>query len=569
MQLATHTANNDQVGTESARLLNVLSCVTLLIVTTVLFGSLFNRETVLSYAIGYNLYGAERVLKGDLPYLDFHTLYPPATVYLNAFLFKLLGVTLYTALVGVMFFKVLTTFMLFLSARIVLPLSWAVAAASFSLIWLRPNGPFKAVPMHYGALFLTIGFWFLLKQLNNRSEINLIGAGVAIGLLTLFKHNIGVCALAGILATIVLDLEPARESLVKSIRANARQLFVVMAGFLAPIIPVLIYMWTVGALVEMFKTLLFGPGEFLVSRLSGLASPVIPILLVILLFLTGLITIRFRSTPGISLSALLVGFAVVIVFFLTASQALIDPVIFYMPPGAIIAGILLAFCGGLDRKHRTNLIALSALAIAAYSEAFPRFAREQIISAIPFASLLLLYVIYLFGSTVERMVGQRVSARLLIAILPILLFLMGGRLFYHTFFERGLTLKSNVELRTPRGAGVYFPPTTAAAIDEAVDYIQSRVPQDGYFFAHSYAASSLLFLSSRSNPSGAQFWGGVGVTEEDRRKTLEALVEKDVRLAVSSDKDLAAEKYSPLNHLFAREWRLSKRVDEIVILERP
>src|SRR6185503_3857705 len=105
-----------------------------------LFGFLFNRATVLSYSIGYNLYGAERDLAGEVPYRDFHTLYPPATLYLNAALFKLMGTTLYSAMFGVFVFKAMTILMIYLSGRKIVPAIWALGAALLSLFWLRPNG---------------------------------------------------------------------------------------------------------------------------------------------------------------------------------------------------------------------------------------------------------------------------------------------------------------------------------------------------------------------------------------------------------------------------------------------
>src|SRR5215470_5618526 len=101
----------EETSTEGRRaaVVEVAAAFGLLAATGVVFGLLFNRERSLSYSIGYNLYGAERVLNGEVPYRDFHTLYPPATVYLNAALFKIFGVRLYTALFGVFVFKVLTT----------------------------------------------------------------------------------------------------------------------------------------------------------------------------------------------------------------------------------------------------------------------------------------------------------------------------------------------------------------------------------------------------------------------------------------------------------------------------
>src|SRR5262249_25506967 len=150
--------------------------------------------------IGYNLYGAERILEGQVPYLDFHTLYPPATVYLNAALFKVLGVCLYTALFGVFVFKVLTTAVIYLSARQVMPRAWAIVAALYSVVWLRPNGPFKAVPMHYGALMVASALYVMLRYRRKERPFYIMAAGFSVGLLALFKQNIGAYALGGFLA---------------------------------------------------------------------------------------------------------------------------------------------------------------------------------------------------------------------------------------------------------------------------------------------------------------------------------------------------------------------------------
>src|SRR6185295_4883836 len=121
MQRATSPPPTDTRGSRKERLIEVLTAAGLLAVAVGAYGLIFDRSNVLSHSIGYNLYASERVLNGDVPYRDFHTLYPPAIFYLNALLFKWAGVSLHTALLGVLIFKVLTVLVIYLSGRQVLP----------------------------------------------------------------------------------------------------------------------------------------------------------------------------------------------------------------------------------------------------------------------------------------------------------------------------------------------------------------------------------------------------------------------------------------------------------------
>src|SRR5205085_718402 len=242
MKTTAPPAPAEQPRPERAELLkDAAAAVAVLAVTALVYGALFNRESVLSYSIGYNLYSAERILAGEVPYRDFHTLYPPATLYLNAALFKWLGVTLYNALLGVFVFKSLTVLFIYLSGRQVLSRSWALAAAALALVWLRPNGPFKAVPMHYGALLLAMALWLLLKHSRAPRPAWLFAAGCALGLLATFKHNIGAYALVGALAVALAD--ERRISLKPSAwPRHARRGAVLLAGFLLPVVPMLVAM---------------------------------------------------------------------------------------------------------------------------------------------------------------------------------------------------------------------------------------------------------------------------------------------------------------------------------------
>src|SRR5262245_46931958 len=195
----------DRVTSSREQLLEFLVILVLFGITAGVYSFLFNRANVLSHSIGYNLYASERVLEGSVPYRDFHTLYPPATFYLNALVFKWLGVSLHSALLGVMIFKVLTVLAIYLSGREIMPRVWALAVALLSVLWLRPNGPFKSVPMHYGALFLALALYLLLRHENNKQLGSICFAGASLGFVALFKHNIGAYALAGSWAWIIFE----------------------------------------------------------------------------------------------------------------------------------------------------------------------------------------------------------------------------------------------------------------------------------------------------------------------------------------------------------------------------
>ena len=72
----------------------------------------------------------------------------------------------------------------------------------------------------------------------------------------------------------------------------------------------------------------------------------------------------------------------------------------------------------------------------------------------------------------------------------------------------------------------------------------------------------------RRNPSGAQFWGGVGVSPVERAATLEALDDKNVGMIITSARDMEAEKYQPMREYIARNFKQAVQIGDVVILER-
>jgi len=587
MQQATSSPSIDTSGSSKERLIEDLTAAGVLAVAVGAYALLFNQANVLSHSIGYNLYASERVLNGDVPYRDFHTLYPPAIFYLNAVLFKWMGVSLYTALLGVLVFKVLTVVVIYLSGRQVLPRTWALVAAVSALLWLRPNGPFKSVPMHYGALFLALAMYLLLKHENRQKRFLVFLAGASLGLVALFKHNIGAYALVGSVVFLLFeDRGDARQRssgrggpngalrhLTDKLRLVAhldyRPPLVLLIGSATAIAPALVYMQVKGALVPMIKTLLFGPGEFLLNRLAIPLSPVAPLLLVAALAVTTYASYKLRNHPPIAVSLWLILIAGIFVTVLGQHQADVDQIIFYVPMLVLASGLAIAiFNRAIPFAERRALVIQFIFAAAALMELFPRFAREQSIAAMPFVMLFLFYLLFVLRPSIRALAGGTLRYRLALAVLPITFSLIEGRLFFNTYFDSNLRFKAGTRVNIERGRSVYFPSATAALIDNAVTYIQQRVPADGNAFAQSDAGTSLLLLSNRRNVSNAQFWIGVGVTQEERAATLDRIDKSRTKLIITSDEVLAAEKYAPMREYIERNFKATARFDDVVMLER-
>ena len=150
------------------------------------------------YDEGLMLFGADRVLRGDVPYRDFWTLYGPAGFYIEAALFRLFGET---ALVGRGLDTAIKAAIVGLTFLIVQRFGRRALGAAAAvlvlglLIYLRNYG----VPLFPAVCASLLAVHALHDVAENSSRRAALVAGIAVGVAILFRHDLGAYTLIGCL----------------------------------------------------------------------------------------------------------------------------------------------------------------------------------------------------------------------------------------------------------------------------------------------------------------------------------------------------------------------------------
>jgi len=155
------------------------------------------------------LVGAERVLAGEVPYRDFWTMYAPGEFYLLAFLFAVFGTqAIVSSIAGSLFSALAVGLVCRLVGRATGHWGYALAAAALFTAGFLGNGRFGSVSSYTVGIVCVL---IALNQLQRYFELDrnapLIGAGLAIGVAAIFKHDVaGYTALAMLAGVTVFRL---------------------------------------------------------------------------------------------------------------------------------------------------------------------------------------------------------------------------------------------------------------------------------------------------------------------------------------------------------------------------
>jgi len=149
-----------------------------------------NRD-VNFYDEGLTVYGAARVLAGDLPYRDFWTIYPPGQFWLLAVAFRLFATSLIVARIVGAATNAAVTLCVYLLARKILPWRYALFPWFLVLVWFAKL-PMYASSLPSALLFGLASCLSLLRGLDGNRKPYLFVAGFLTGIATLFRHDIGL-----------------------------------------------------------------------------------------------------------------------------------------------------------------------------------------------------------------------------------------------------------------------------------------------------------------------------------------------------------------------------------------
>ncbi len=461
-----------------------------------------------------------RLLEGELLYRDVHYLYPPLAPYFNALLYRILGIHLDVLHAAGIFCSILIAVLCYRIARRLFDETDAALAAIAVVIYcvFKPAGnliqPYAFAAL-YACVFALGSLLLTLRYSENRRRLELIVAGILIGLAAITKQEF---ALAGAI-TVTAAMVYLHRADFKSLISNLA--FAALPAFL---IALPVYGWLLDkfgwqTIVEdchLFYTNLPASLVFYNSQRTGLDHPFLSLaqvfgaaaVTIAALSAIGLLSDRkrivIRRTAAVLALALL---SIAATKFLAGKQWDGSPL--RALPLLLLAMIVIAWkrtfvvppSGGWfpAKAGTTNLGAL--FIIATFSFAILARVALRVPSGGAFGSfflpapLILFYFLFvkMLPDAVVRWTKDELSERRALRIgrgLMILMFVATGIVFGVRYRKN-----FNYEIKTARGH-LFAPRATGQAISEALNFISAST-HPGDAIAVLPEGSDLAFLTDR------------------------------------------------------------------------
>ncbi len=513
------------------------------------YGLFYNRGLGLS-VIGYSIAPAERVMRGEVPYRDFLFNYTPGILWVNALLMKAFGVTLMATRIGLFGFRLITLITVFFVAKR-LTTGWAaLVPVGLTLAWLGHQQIFNVYPDQYLVFFALAGLICLLNFDETGRDWWLLLCGLAIGMVFIFKYNVGVLLFgSGAFAIFARELMTTR-----TIRGAANKAVVYLIGFAAvggALAGYLAYNRAFGAMISHF---LHHAAEYSESRSVTLPSArtVLPAALASLAaIVVGLVVLRKAARLFATYLIAVLGIGAIILLMPGKAELLNESAIAsvaYFPPLIFAVGALLAIRqlkrgggGAAEWWHDNGAITITGLfAIAVYLEVFPRADFYHLVRVLPPVFLFFFALLFRGLPSLKEHLMMLISSPNRVALLtvaPPLVFLLlaGVQDTWVPEFDAGFHLRDNRELALERGRGIFVEPKQAEMTEGLVQLIQANSSQDDYIFTFAQRGSAFYFLAARRNPIRFLWWRSVGISGEEREAVMAMIANRRAKLIIVQD----------------------------------
>jgi len=231
------------------------------------------------YDEGFAVYGAERILDGDVPYRDFWAIYPPGQFYTLAGVFKVFGVSILAERVFDSLIRLAISLTVFWISRSLSTPRLALIPFSFAVLWMGSVG-YHGYAMFPALLLNLIGVTCLFRFLAYRRSLWLGVAGLCIGFAFIYRADVGFYGFIGIVMVTPIaafvNLAATDESLVRRLARATRLLPPLILGTAFPVVSVLLLLVRHVPAHELWLDLIEFPATVLHRVRSLPLPPVIP-----------------------------------------------------------------------------------------------------------------------------------------------------------------------------------------------------------------------------------------------------------------------------------------------------
>lgn len=214
------------------------------------------------YDEGVIVYGAERVLQGDVPYRDFWGVYPPGQFWSVAALFKLFGSSILVERFWDMSLRAGIALMSYLIAARLASVRCALVVWTLSLAWLWAIG-YPGYPMIPALLLTLLSSWFFISFLaSSSSRKDLFAAGIFVGLTVAFRHDVGFQIFVAEVVTLISLAVIGRSARSRAVETRSTLLsdgLMLGGGIAVTLVPLLIYLVATVPMHDLLDQLIIFP----------------------------------------------------------------------------------------------------------------------------------------------------------------------------------------------------------------------------------------------------------------------------------------------------------------------